>query len=54
MKFHVMQMSVRRNRGERVYVTGQRNAPPARPPLNGQPARRTAQDVSRTVSDEAV
>jgi hypothetical protein len=54
MKFHVTQMSVRRNRGERVYVTGQRNAPPARPPFSGHSPRRAAQDVSRTVSDEVV
>ena len=53
MKFHVTQMSARRKRGERVYFTGQRNAPPARPPFSGQPARRTAQDVSRTGVDVA-
>ncbi len=46
MKFHVTQMSARRNRGERVYVTGQRNA--------RLPDRLLAGSQSRTVSDEAV
>ncbi|WP_181573352.1 hypothetical protein [Escherichia coli] len=52
MKFHVTQMSARRNRGE--MTEQQETAQRARPPFSGQPARRAAQDASRTVIDEAV